>query len=157
MFWLWFPAPPLLPTLANTIVLKLKLLMRKCLFQWNFHEETQTDPEGHTDLKSHLRKPSCHGILSQSRLQWLIYSLSFFWWNIHCGWETDAVVWCLLLRINSLLNMRQRIYLNLVICILESTLATSDGLENTGSSSLFQKAKEVTTLQTSGFIFDPEK
>lgn len=51
MFWLRFPALLLLPTEANTIVLKLKSLMKKCLFQWNFQDETQTDPESHTDLK----------------------------------------------------------------------------------------------------------
>lgn len=51
MFWLRFPALLLLPTEASIIVLKLKSLMRKSFFQWNFQDETPTDPESHTDLK----------------------------------------------------------------------------------------------------------
>lgn len=43
------------------------------------------------------------------------------------------------------------------IHILESPLATSNELEDAESSSLFQKSKEVTTLQLSDFIFDHEK
>lgn len=56
MFWLRFPALLLLPTEANTIVLKLKSLMRECLFQWNCQDETQTDPESHTDPETLISK-----------------------------------------------------------------------------------------------------
>lgn len=151
MFWLRFPALLLLPTEANTIV--LKSLMRKCLFQWNFQDETQTDPESHTGLELSSPKPNCNKIVSQSILEWLICPLSFFRWNIHYVWETDTVVWWLLTKINSLLSMRQRKFWTWAIPILESPLATSNELEDTEKTSPFQKSKEITILQLSDFIF----
>lgn len=47
--------------------------------------------------------------------------------------------------------MMQRKHLKLSVPILESTLATSHGLEDAGSYSLFQKAKKIITLQITWF------